>query len=127
MKIALPDRPRRRMNLTPLIDVVFLLLVFFMMVSRFGTEQGVALSLARPGGAVEWSGPPRLIDITGQGLALNGQAVQPAALLAALVPLMAAPTDPVVLRAGDGADMQDLLALIDRLGAAGIIRLAVVP
>lgn len=118
-------RPWRRMNLTPMIDVVFLLLVFFMMVSRFGAEQGVPLSLAGTGVA-EWSGPPRLIDIAADGVALNGVGMAPEALGAALAPLMASPDDLVVLRTGEGAAMQDLLAVIDRLQEAGITRLAVV-
>ena len=31
-------RPRRKPSLTPMIDVVFLLLVFFMLASRFGQD-----------------------------------------------------------------------------------------
>ncbi len=119
-------RPRRRMNLTPMIDVVFLLLVFFMMVSRFGTEQGVALDLAGSGGAV-WSGPPRLIELRADGVALNGVAMDADTLLAALVPLMAGPDDSVVLRAAEGSDMQGLLTLMDRLHGVGLTRLAVLP
>ncbi|MEO1119875.1 MAG: biopolymer transporter ExbD, partial [Pseudomonadota bacterium] len=34
-----PARPRRRLvSLTPLIDVVFLLLIFFMLAARFSVE-----------------------------------------------------------------------------------------
>ena len=86
-------RPRRRPNLTPMIDVVLLLLVFFMMVSRFGGVQGVPLALAAPGGQVDWSGPPRLVDVLPQGVLLNGVPVAAEALATALAPLMAAPTD----------------------------------
>ena len=32
------SRPRRRPSLTPMIDVVFLLLIFFMLAARFGME-----------------------------------------------------------------------------------------
>ena len=126
MRIDTPLRARRRMNLTPMIDVVFLLLVFFMMVSRFGSEPGVTLQLAAPGAGSIWPGPPRLIDVTGAGLALNGRAIAGPDLPASLAALMAGPQDPVVLRAGPGADVQDLLAVIDLLQAAAITRLAVV-
>ncbi len=124
MKIELAPRPRHRMNLTPMIDVVFLLLVFFMMVSRFGAEQAVPLELAGTGGV--WSGPPRLIDISDSGVLLNGSAVPDTKLVQALVPLMASPQDPVVLRLSEGSDAQDLMAVMDRLQAAGITRLSVV-
>ena len=37
-----PTPPRRRPSLTPMIDVVFLLLVFFMLAARFGQRRRVA-------------------------------------------------------------------------------------
>lgn len=117
-------RPRRRMNLTPMIDVVFLLLVFFMMVSRFGGQQGMDLALAGQGGAA-WVGPPRLVDIAPQGVALNG--VEVVDLAAALAPLMQSPTDPVVLRATDGADVQAVVTVMRGLRQAGIGNLVLAP
>ena len=56
-----PVRKPRRPSLTPMIDVVFLLLVFFMLASRFGSEEALPLPLAGGGGT--WSGPPRLVEI----------------------------------------------------------------
>ena len=47
MKIAdLQTNHRRRANFTPMIDVVFLLLIFFMMISRFGDSHALPLALA---------------------------------------------------------------------------------
>jgi biopolymer transport protein ExbD len=127
MKIAAgPVRQRRRLNMTPMIDVVLLLLVFFMMVSRFGTVQGLPLGLATGGAAEAWAGPPRLVDVTPQGPELNGVAVPVSALIAALTPLMATPGDPVILRARDGADVQGLVAVLDALRGAGMTRILLV-
>lgn len=39
-------RPRRRPSLTPMIDVVFLMLIFFMLASRFGQETTLPLGAA---------------------------------------------------------------------------------
>jgi biopolymer transport protein ExbD len=119
-----PDRPRRRPNLTPMIDVVFLLLVFFMLVSRFGVDRVLPLSMAGGGGG--WSGPPRLVDVAPDGLRLNGGRVGADALAGALAPLMAGPDDPVVLRARDGAPLQALVTVMEALGAAGFTRLVLV-
>lgn len=119
-----PDRPRRRPNLTPMIDVVFLLLVFFMLVSRFGVDRVLPLSMAGGGGG--WSGPPRLVEVVPGGLALNGAPVEADALADALVPLMPGPDAPVVLRARDGAPLQALVAVMETLGAAGFSRLVLV-
>ena len=38
MEFTTALKPRRRPSLTPMIDVVFLLLVFFMLASRFGMD-----------------------------------------------------------------------------------------
>lgn len=117
-------RTRRRPNLTPMIDVVFLLLIFFMLASRFGVDRALPLSSA--GGAGEYSGPPRLVELTPIGLSLNGVPVTADALPAALAPLMQSPNDAIILRARDGADLQALVAVMDRLGAAGLTRLVLV-
>ena len=115
-----PARRHRRPNLTPMIDVVFLLLVFFMLASRFGHEQVLPLTLAAVGqqGAV-WSGPPRLVDLAADGPRLNGRPVALDALAAALAPLMSGPDDAIVLRARDGARLQDLASAMDTLRRAG--------
>jgi len=119
------DRPRRRTNLTPMIDVVFLLLVFFMLVSRFGVDRALPLVVAGGAGA-GWSGPPRLVDVAPGGVALNGVSLPPEALAAALAPLMQGPGDAIILRPRDEVGLQALIAVMDRLGAAGFTRLVLV-
>ncbi|MBK1735883.1 hypothetical protein CKO15_11455 [Halorhodospira abdelmalekii] len=47
MQLEEPLRRRRRLSLTPLIDVVFILLIFFMLASTFTTEQ--ILTVEAPG------------------------------------------------------------------------------
>jgi biopolymer transport protein ExbD len=117
-------RPRRRISLTPMIDVVFLLLVFFMLAARFGVEQAIPLAVG--GGAGVWEGPPRLVDILPEGQRLNGVAVSPEALVAGLAPLLSAPGDPIVLRAQDGAELQRLVDVMETLAAAGYMGLVLV-
>ena len=118
-----PTRRRRRPSLTPMIDVVFLLLVFFMLASRFGIEQVMPLPL---GGAAAYSGPPRLVDIGPDGLWLNGRATAPEALVNALAPMMDTASDTIVLRARDGAALQEVVSVADRLRAAGYTTLVLV-
>ena len=74
---------RRRIGLTPMIDVVFLLLVFFMLASRFGVEGAVPISAAGSGGG-GYEGAPRLVEARPDGFRLNGVALDPAALAAAM-------------------------------------------
>lgn len=49
MRFEPSGRQRRRPGLTPLIDVVFLLLVFFMLASRFGAEGALPLVVRTAG------------------------------------------------------------------------------
>ena len=119
-------RRARKPSLTPMIDVVFLLLVFFMLAARFGGDMALPLA-ASGGGAAGYEGPPRLVTVqAGGALTLNGRAVALDDLAARLAPLMDAPGDMVVLRPKGAATVQDLVAVADSLRAAGLGRLIVV-
>lgn len=123
--LNLPISPRRRRpSLTPMIDVVFLLLVFFMLVARFGGTDGISLLLAAPGGDTAYSGPPRLVTVLADGVALNGQTVTD--LPAALAPLMTTAEDLVVVRPAPDTGVARLVLVLDLLQEAGFTRLAVV-
>lgn len=105
-----------------MIDVVFLLLVFFMLASRFGTDTVLSLPLAPDGG--EYNGPPRLIDISPTQLAVNGVPVGD--LVTALQPLMNESTDTLILRGRDGASLQRIVAVTEELRAAGMVTVVLV-
>lgn len=118
-------RRRRRIGLTPMIDVVFLLLVFFMLASRFGIDRHVLLNVAGLGGTA-YSGPPRLIDVLPDGLRLNGVPVAPERLTDDIAGLTETPQDTIVLRPRGGASLQRVIAVMDRLRAAGFNRVVLV-
>lgn len=124
--LRLPTAPRRRRpSLTPMIDVVFLLLIFFMVVARFGGTDGISLLLSSPAGeAAPYSGPPRLVTVLPEGVALNGRPVED--LPAALAPLMSAPSDLVVLRPAPGVSTGRLVDVLSGLQGAGLTQLSVV-
>ena len=117
-------RIRRRASLTPMVDVVFLLLVFFMLAARFGQDQAIPLQIGVGAGA--WQGPPRLVDVLPDGQRLNGVAVPPDALVARLAGLVESATDPIVLRPRDGASLQRLVDVMETLSAAGYTGLVLV-
>jgi len=117
-------RPARRPSLTPMIDVVFLLLVFFMLAARFGQDVGLALAPAGGGGAA-YDGPPRLVEFAGGAVWLNGAETALEALPDALSALMPAPDALIILRPRDGANVQDLTRLTEALQGAGLARLVV--
>lgn len=112
-------RKARRPSLTPMIDVVFLLLVFFMLAARFGVDMTLPLTLAGSAGDQSYSGPPRLVDVLPEGIRLNGAAIDPSELAGRLEGLTESSEDVVVLRALDGAVLQRLVDTIALLEDAG--------
>lgn len=119
-----PRRQARKPSLTPMIDVVFLLLVFFMLASRFGVDQLVPLNIS--GGSAPYSGPPRLVEIGPDTLRLNGIDMAEDTLPDAVADLTDSGDDIVVLRPDEQADLQRVVAIIETLTAAGFDRLVLV-
>ena len=105
-----------------MIDVVFLLLVFFMLASRYGMDAVLSLPLAAGGGG--YSGPPRLIDIAPETLSVNG--VPTTDLVATVSPLMAEPSDMLILRGKDGATVQRIVTVSEELRAVGFTSIVLV-
>ncbi|MCP4827034.1 MAG: biopolymer transporter ExbD [Shimia sp.] len=117
-------RFRRKPSLTPMIDVVFLLLVFFMLASRFGMDHVLPIPLASSG--EDFSGNPKLVDILPEDLRLNGISRSSQDLLAALTDVMEKPTKTIVLRSTDGATVQRVVAISEYLRAAGFTSIVLV-
>ncbi|WP_065331165.1 ExbD/TolR family protein [Tritonibacter mobilis] len=120
----MPQRQRRKPSLTPMIDVVFLLLVFFMLASRFGIDAALTLPLAAGGG--EYTGPPRLIDVAPAQVFVNGRLVPEEALAPALELLMEHKSDVLILRGKDGANLQRIVTLTESLRSAGFTSVVLV-
>jgi biopolymer transport protein ExbD len=121
--LALPAKTRRRRpSLTPMIDVVFLLLVFFMLAARFGTTDATPVGLTGTG---TYDGPPRLITLTATEIRLNGLPVAQDSLAANLSSLMQGPGDMILIRPTGTATVQTLLDLMARLREAGLTNLSV--
>ena len=121
-----PQPRRRRPSLTPMIDVVFLLLVFFMLAARFGMDTTLSLATA-PTGVSTYNGAPRLIEVAPNGaLFLNGMALPADTLVTRLEQLLPTPADIVVLRPRMGAQSQDLVDVLLLLRAAQITNVKIV-
>ena len=117
-------RPVRRVSLTPMIDVVFLLLVFFMLVARFGIDRPVPVTIGTGGGS--WEGPPRLVEIGETGVRLNGVPLEMQPMLVELVGLTASGSDPILIQPDPGVDLQRLIDVMTVMREAGFEALAVV-
>lgn len=119
-------RPPLRISLTPLIDVVFILLVFFMLATNFLDWRAIRLGSASAGPGGTMTGA-LLVEVTPQGPRLAGAAVSLEALDARLA--QAAGADPaprVLVMPRGGVTTAALVAMLDRLDAAGVTRITLV-
>lgn len=127
MDFADRERPRPRMNIAPLIDVVFLMLIFFMLTSTFIDTASINLSMARSGPGAG-AGDMLLVDVKRDGeLRLNGLTLGLEDLGPELAARVGAQVDtPVALRAEARVPVQRLVAVMDSIQGVGMsnIRLA---
>ena len=118
------------LNLTPLIDVVFLLLIFFMVSTSFSRESQLALSLPNAEGQKAES-DQNLIEISidangvyfvnGVGLVDNSKET----LVRALLKISAADkSKPIIISADAKADYQAAITAMDAAGIAGFSNLS---
>ncbi|ESR23886.1 ExbD/TolR family protein [Lutibaculum baratangense] len=114
--------PRRTLSLTPLIDVVFLLLMFFMLASTFAKYSVVEVSLAGSGGGpVQEEARPVLLSVGSDGaFRLNGEPVAADDIRARLVELAAGQPTSVIVRPSAEARSQDIVAALERAKGAGV-------
>ena len=131
MKFAAPVPDEAQVPLTPLIDVVFLLLLFFMLAATFGELNFLELALPRAAAEAPAAPAARLdlaVDASG-GWHLAGSALpaEPAARAARVRAALAAAPETVVYvhahaLAPHGAVVQ--LVAAARAAGAGAVRLA---
>ena len=114
-------RRRPLIGLTPLIDVVFILLVFFMLASSFLDWRSIDLDApGRAGAAASLSGA-MLVEVRPDGLRLSGRPVALDALTARVDGLLdRQPERRVLVRPTAGVSLQEVVAVLDRLSAAGV-------
>ena len=127
-------RPREELdlNLTPLIDVVFLLLIFFMVSTTFQKESEISLQLPRASTEPpEEAVPDRLevvIDATGT-FYVNDQELLKSdieSLQAALYELAGGDRDrPVTIRADAQTPHQAFVTAMDAAARLGMLRLSI--
>ncbi|QQX78582.1 biopolymer transporter ExbD [Shewanella sp. KX20019] len=64
MKLKMASKTRPQISLTPLIDVVFILLIFFMLVTKMTSYQSLELYLSQKNNQANSSKPQKEVDIT---------------------------------------------------------------
>lgn len=139
MQLARPSPPRALISLVPLVDVLLIMLVFFMVTSTYldldvipAVERGEEDAPPPPRDTTDPAPPPPgasgvlLVRLAPDGqIWLRGQALSPAELRAALAAHVAAGPGAVSVLAAPRAQLQALVSLTDLAAEAGVTRLQV--
>jgi len=124
-------RGRRRslIGLTPLIDVVFILLVFFMLASSFLDWRAVTLEPAITGNAAVETPPTAIaVIVEAEGVSIDGRLLADRDAARALTERLRDVAAPLVLlEPADAVSLQRLVSVLERLAAAGVAPVRLVP
>lgn len=122
-------RHRPLIGLTPLIDVVFILLIFFMLASSFVDWRAIELTAPADGDAAATGSVvgALMVEVRSDGLRLAGEFL-PLDTIAERVQarLAAAPDTPVLVKPTGGVDLQNTVTVLDRLTQAGATNVSLI-
>jgi biopolymer transport protein ExbD len=111
-------------NITPMLDIVFIMLIFFIVTTSFVKEQG--LEVSRPSSAppkeVKQDKGPIVVKIDSASLiSVKGRILEPRAVQANLEREKAEkPSSPLIVAAHPEADTESLVTILDAARAVGI-------
>jgi len=113
-------------NITTLIDVMFLLLIFFMVTSTFKNQPAINLVLPRSATASETVDTPAILFLTAEGdVYLNDTLIDMESLATRLGQMhQDTGEDRMVLRADEDAAHGDVVELIDIIKQSGFTRVS---
>lgn len=121
MKIKRRKRARNSMSITPLVDVVFLLLLFFALTLHFSPEEAIFVELPTSSSAKQQSETEIILTVTPEGVSrLNGKDVPSQFLETELASLRKIDEKQAVqVRADQEVEVGKLVAIIDAIRNAG--------
>jgi biopolymer transport protein ExbD len=111
-------------NITPMLDIVFIMLIFFIVTTSFVRETGLEVTQpnAAPPAAVQHDKGPIVVRIDSSGrISVKGRPLEPRALEANLEREKAEkPTAPLIVAAHPQAATEVLVAVLDAARSVGI-------
>jgi biopolymer transport protein ExbD len=119
-------RIRTQLDVTPLIDVVFLLLIFFLLTSTYITRESIELSLPTSDTAVVQEEMPLVVALDRENRLYVGDRIVSAVELEAALSssLSGRNRKAVTLKADRRVELQALLDVVDRIRSAGATELS---
>jgi biopolymer transport protein ExbD len=111
-------------NITPMLDIVFIMLIFFIVTTSFIKEKGLEVSRpsSSPPKEVQQDKGPIVVRIDASSLiSVKGRVLEPRAVVANLEREKAEkPTSPLIVAAHPEADTEALVTVLDAARAVGI-------
>ena len=128
MKRSVLDTPEEDsdVNVTPLLDIVFIMLIFFIVTSTFIKEPGVEV-LRPPAETAEDTRPAILVAITAENeIWIDKEEVELDAVGVVVQRLRAEnPKGGAVIQADEGSEAQTIVDVMDQLSAAGVSQVVI--
>ncbi len=121
-------RPLADINVTPLVDVMLVLLIVFMVTAPM-LAQGLKVDLPQAKAAQQFNPKePIVVSVTASGkVALGQDEMEPAAIVEAVLGRAEGDKTRVIqIRADKGANYGQIVAVIDELASNGLVHLALV-
>lgn len=115
MRINIAPRQRRGLSVTSLIDIVFLLLLFFMLTSSFSHFSKTQITSAESGVMAISEHPSILAKPLNDGWLINGQPVSDSEITDFLSPYLGKGTDRILLSVSDEVSAQRLVGALEVL------------
>ena len=127
MKIATPTKRKATLNLTSLIDVLFILIIFFSVSSTFLEQPGIDLKLPEAESSVDTPLDKVIIQIDKDGkLFLNDKSIEMNSLSGEVKKMLENKTDKsVTLKADSEVTHGTVISIMDLLRRDGIYKITV--
>ena len=127
MKFSTQHRPLSAFSHSSLTDIVFLLLIFFLLSSSFVIQSGIKIQLPKSEAAEQETQRQIVVTVTEKGtIYLNDRQVAAEALGSQLAPLLAKDRDKVVIiKADQSVSLQSAVQVMDIAKGVGAARLVI--
>ena len=121
------DEEAGEIDLTPMLDVVFILLIFFIVTSVFVTEAGIDVSKPEASTVEDTSGDMILIAVGPQGdIWIDGDQIDPRFIRARFeLRLADAPNSAVIIQGDESASNEQIMLILKAAREANIIDVSI--
>ena len=120
MHLEVSHFKRRRLTLTPLIDVIFLLLLFFMLSSTFSRFSQVPVAAPATGTTAMPGKARALLVVRAESYALNGEVKELSALPAVLEEVKAKGAERLIIVVDETASAQNFVGALEAAEVVGM-------